>query len=53
MCLRPLGADIAASIIPPHAVRLGNGTLATNNRAPGTAKHQRARTALRTIQRPY
>ena len=52
VCLRSLGADTAASIIAPHAVRFGIWTLANNHRAPRTATHQRARTGLRTIQRP-
>jgi len=53
VCLRSLGVDTAASIIAPHAVRCGIWTLANNHRAPGTAIHQRARTGLLTIQRPY
>ena len=53
VCLRSLGADTPASIIVPHAVRCGTWTLANNNRAPRTATHQRARTGLLQIQRPY
>jgi hypothetical protein len=53
VCLWSVGSDTAVLIIAPNAVRRGIWTLASHNRAPGTATHQRARTGLRTIQRPY
>ena len=53
VCLRSLGADTAASIIAPHAVRFGIWTLANNHRALGTATLSAPRTGLLTIQRPY
>jgi hypothetical protein len=53
VCLRSVGSDTAASMIAPHSVWFRIWTLASHNRAPGTATHPRARTGLRTIQRPY